>query len=51
MAERQAAAHYRRMPEIALLLGYLIAYGSVILFVLWLIALLTESDGESSQRR
>ena len=34
-----------------MLIGYLIAYGSVILFVLWLIALLTGSDGESSQHR
>lgn len=50
MAARSWAAHSRRMPEIALLLGYLIAYGSVILFVLWVIALLT-GDGESSQHR
>lgn|GEM_PF-2742492 len=40
-----------RMSAVAMLIGYLIAYGSVILFVLWLIALLTGSDGESSQHR
>lgn len=34
-----------------MLIGYAVAYCSLILFVLWLIALLTGEGGETSQRR
>ncbi len=39
------------MPAVAMLIGYAVAYCSLILFALWLIALLTDEGEETSRHR